>query len=106
MGFYEELAEALDSVDIESRVNDGLLFVPIAPELDLQFQLIDYPGMPSSVTAANVFLASAEEEVDPALEPTFVSVVFSVAAAVDEVAKHVTTDHIITSTLSKTPSIR
>ncbi|HIW95156.1 MAG TPA: hypothetical protein H9867_01510 [Candidatus Corynebacterium gallistercoris] len=96
MGFYEELAEALDSVDIESRVNDGLLFVPIAPELDLQFQLIDYPGMPSSVTAANVFLASAEEEVDPALEPTFVSVVFSVAAAVDEVAKHVTTDHIIT----------
>lgn len=96
MGFYEELAEALDTVDIESRVNDGLLYVPIAPELDLQFQLIDYPGMPQAVTAANVFLASAEEEVDPALEPTFVSVVFSVAAAVDEVAKHITTDHIIT----------
>lgn len=96
MGFYEDLAEALDREGIESRVNDDILFVPIAPELEVQFHEIDAPGMAPSLAAANVFLASPDDDLEDDHEPAFVSVVFSVDAAVAEVAKHVTTDQIVT----------
>lgn len=96
MGFYEDLAEALDREGIESRVNDDILFVPIAPELEVQFHEIVAPGMAPSLAAANVFLASPDDGLEDDHEPAFVSVVFSVDAAVAEVAKHVTTDQIVT----------
>lgn len=95
MGFFEEIAEALDNEGIESRFNDATLFVPIAPELEIQFVEIS-----TSMTAANVFLARAEglddDELDPEFDAALVGVVFSVEAAVEEVSKHVTTDGIIT----------
>ena len=94
MGFFEEIAEALDEEGIESRFNDATLFVPIAPELEIQFIEID-----ANIAAANVFLARAEgfegDDVDPEFDPTLVGVVFSVEAAVEEVSKHVATDGMI-----------
>ena len=94
MGFFEDIAEALDNEGIESRFNDATLFVPIAPELEVQFVEI-----PAAINAANVFLARAEDIADDDLDPEFdaalVGVVFSVEAAVEEVSKHVTTDGVI-----------
>ena len=68
MGFYEDLAEALDREGIESRVNDDILFVPIAPELEVQFHEIDAPGMAPSLAAANVFLASPDDDLEDGLD--------------------------------------
>lgn len=93
MGFYEDIAEALDSEGIESRIADDTLFVPITPDLEIQFVQIFGEGPAQSVQAANVFLAMADvTEDDEEFEAALVGVVFSVDAAVEEVAKHVATD--------------
>ncbi|WP_246815817.1 hypothetical protein [Corynebacterium sp. HMSC28B08] len=62
MSFYSRIAEALDEVGIESRVVDGLLLVPIAPELEIQFQHIEVEGGLSTIDAANVFVARTDED--------------------------------------------
>lgn len=123
MSFYSRIAEALDEEGIESRVVDGLLLVPIAPELEIQFQHIQVEGGLSTIEAANVFVARSEnsgdfDEVDDLeaseestresdlafeddgfdeqFEAALVSVVFSVEGAVEEVNKHMTTDQLVT----------
>lgn len=90
MSFYEDLATALDVEGIEARVLDDTLFVPITPDLEIQFVEID-PHLP----AANVYIAGASEqgvEFDAAL----VAVVFSVEDAVAQVSRHITTDQVVT----------
>lgn len=123
MSFYSRIAEALDEEGIESRVVDGLLLVPIAPELEIQFQHIQVEGGLSTIEAANVFVARSEDSddfdevddpgaseestgdsdqafeddgFDEQFEAALVSVVFSVEGAVEEVNKHMTTDQLVT----------
>lgn len=114
VSFYSRIAEALDEVGIESRVVDGLLLVPIAPELEIQFQHIEVEGGLSTIDAANVFVARSDEdgenqseilergddsevdEIEENFEAALVSVVFSVEGAVEEVNKHMTTDQLVT----------
>jgi len=120
VSFYSRIAEALDEVGIESRVVDGLLLVPIAPELEIQFQHIEVEGGLSTIDAANVFVARSDdngddasaidgvigegatgeevvdEEGEESFEAALVSVVFSVEGAVEEVNKHMTTDQLVT----------
>lgn len=94
MGFYEEIAEALDAEGIESRVNDGTLFVPVSGDLEIQF--VDITGG-SGIAGANVFLAMADvAEEDEDFEAALVGVVFSVQDAVSTVARHVATDQVVT----------
>lgn len=117
MGFYEDIAAALDSEGVESRIHDDVLFVPIAPELEIQFRQVETSGRLSSVTAAQVFVATPESfgggdgdseggtlvdgalpegEADEALFDTaLVGVVFSAQAAVTEVFKHIATDEVV-----------
>ncbi|KAB1503960.1 hypothetical protein F7230_02315 [Corynebacterium sp. 320] len=94
MGFFEDIAAALDDEGIESRFNHGTLFVPIAPELEIQFEEISAP-----ISAANVFLARSDgwdaDELNPEFDPALVAVVFSVDAAVEAVAQHIATDEIV-----------
>jgi hypothetical protein len=93
VGFYEEIAEALDAEGIESRVNDGTLFVPVSGDLEIQFA--DITGN-SGVVGANVFLAMADvAEEDEDFEAALVGVVFSVEDAVSTVARHVATDQVV-----------
>ncbi|WP_420098825.1 hypothetical protein [Corynebacterium sp.] len=95
MGFYEEVAESLDSEGIESRVNDGTLFVPVSTDLEIQFVEIR-EGVPAGLSAANVFLAMADvSEDDEEFEAALVGVVFSVEEAVATVARHVATDQVV-----------
>lgn len=123
VSFYSRIAEALDEEGVESRVVDGLLLVPIAPELEIQFQHIQVEGGLSTIDAANVFVARSEDSddfdevddpeaseestgdrdqafeddgFDEQFEAALVSVVFSVEGAVEEVNKHMTTDQLVT----------
>ncbi|MCQ9343361.1 hypothetical protein [Corynebacterium kozikiae] len=89
MSFFEDLANALDTEGIESRVLGETLFVPITPELEIQFVEID-PDLP----AANVYIAAANDD-DEEFDAALVSVVFSVKDAVSTVAEHVATNQII-----------
>lgn len=92
MSFFEDIAAALDTEGIESRVHDNTMFVPITSDLEIQFVEID-PHMP----AANVYIAAADvDEDDEDFEAVLVSVVFSVADAVGTVAEHVATDQVVT----------
>ena len=92
MSFFEDIAAALDVDGIESRVHDDTMFVPITPELEIQFVEID-PILP----AANVYIAAADvDEDDDDFEAVLVSVVFSVDDALDAVARHVATDQVVT----------
>ena len=92
MSFFEDIAAALDTEGIESRVHDDTMFVPITSDLEIQFQEID-PHMP----AANVYIAAADvDEDDENFEAVLVSVVFSVEDAVATVARHVATDQVVT----------
>lgn len=96
MGFYEDIAEALDSEEIESRIAEDTLFVPIAPELEIQFSLIQGVGAAESIQAANVFVAMADvSDEDEQFDAALVGVVFSVEAAVREVAKYMAMDQVI-----------
>ena len=96
MGFYEDIAEALDSEDIESRIAEDTLFVPIAPELEIQFSPIQGVGAAESIQAANVFVAMADvSDEDEQFDAALVGVVFSVEAAVREVAKYMAMDQVI-----------
>lgn len=96
MGFYEDIAEALDTEGIESRIADDTLFVPIAPDLEIQFVQIAGEEPARHIDAANVFLAMADvSDEDEEFEAVLVGVVFSVEAAVAEVSKHVATDQVI-----------
>ena len=96
MGFYEDIAEALDSEEIESRIAEDTLFVPIAPELEIQFSLIQGVGASESIQAANVFVAMADvSDEDEQFDAALVGVVFSVEAAVREVAKYMAMDQVI-----------
>ncbi|QNH96302.1 hypothetical protein [Corynebacterium anserum] len=96
MGFYEDIAEALDAEGIESRIVDGTLFVPIAPEVEVQFSEIVGEGPVSAIKAANVFVAMADvTDEDEEFEAALVGVVFSVDAAVAEVNKHIAMDQVI-----------
>lgn len=96
MGFYEDIAEALDSEDIESRIAEDTLFVPIAPELEIQFSLIQGVGAAESIQAANVFVVMADvSDEDEQFDAALVGVVFSVEAAVREVAKYMAMDQVI-----------
>lgn len=99
MGFYEDIAKALDTEGIESRVNDGMLFVPIAPELEIQFQQIEQTGTTAGIDSANVFMAKGELDEEAGIEEfeaSLVGVVFSVEAAVAVVAQYIATDQCIT----------
>ena len=99
MGFYEDIAQALDTEGIESRVNDDMLFVPIAPELEIHFQQIEQTSTTAGINSANVFMAKGElDEVAgiEEFEDTLVGVVFSVEAAVAVVAQYSATDQCIT----------
>lgn len=92
MSFFEDIAAALDSDGIESRVHDNTMFVPITSDLEIQFVEID-PHLP----AANVYIAAADvDEDDEDFEAVLVSVVFSVEDAVRTVADHVATDQVVT----------
>ncbi|QGU04293.1 hypothetical protein [Corynebacterium comes] len=92
MSFFEDIATALDTEGIESRVHDETMFVPITSDLEIQFQEID-PHMP----AANVYIAAADvDEDDENFEAVLVSVVFSVEDAVATVGRHVATDQVVT----------
>lgn len=92
MSFFEDIATALDTEGIESRVHDDTMFVPITSDLEIQFQEID-PHLP----AANVYIAAADvDEDDENFEAVLVSVVFSVRDAVATVARHVATDQVVT----------
>ena len=92
MSFFEDIATALDTEGIESRVHDDTMFVPITSDLEIQFQEID-PHMP----AANVYIAAADvDEDDENFEAVLVSVVFSVEDAVATVGRHVATDQVVT----------
>lgn len=92
MSFFEDIATALDTEGIESRVHDDTMFVPITSDLEIQFQEID-PHLP----AANVYIAAADvDEDDENFEAVLVSVVFSVGDAVATVARHVATDQVVT----------
>lgn len=95
MGFYEDIAESLDAEGIESRVNDGTLFVPVSSDLEIQFvELEEVAG--TGLTAANVFLAMADvAEDDEEFEAALVGVVFSAEDAVATVARHVATDQVV-----------
>ncbi|AGP31149.1 hypothetical protein [Corynebacterium terpenotabidum] len=93
MGFYVDIAEALDAEGIESRVNDGTLFVPVSEDLEIQF--VDITGG-TGIPGANVFLAMADvAEDDEEFEAALVGVVFSVEDAVATVARHVATDLVV-----------
>lgn len=93
MGFYVDIAEALDAEGIESRVNDGTLFVPVSEDLEVQF--VDITGG-TGIPGANVFLAMADvSEDDEEFEAALVGVVFSVEDAVATVARHVATDLVV-----------
>ena len=92
MSFFEDIAAALDDEGIESRVHDDTMFVPITSDLEIQFVEID-PHMP----AANVYIAAADvDEDDENFEAVLVSVVFSIEDAVATVARHVSTDQVVT----------
>lgn len=92
MSFFENIAAALDSEGIESRVNDDIMFVPITSDLEIQFVEID-PLLP----AANVYIAAADvDEDDEDFEAVLVSVAFSVEDAVEAVARHIATDQVVT----------
>lgn len=92
MSFFEDIAAALDTEGLESRVNDDVMFIPITAELELQFVEID-PILP----AANVYIAAADvDEDDEDFEAVLVSVVFSAEDAVKTVARHVATDQVVT----------
>ena len=92
MSFFEDIAAALDNEGIESRVHDDTMFVPITSDLEIQFVEID-PHMP----AANVYIAAADvDEDDENFEAVLVSVVFSIEDAVATVARHVSTDQVVT----------
>lgn len=91
MSFFEQIAAALDREDIESRVNDDTLFVPITMDLEVQFVTID-----DELPAAEVYVAAADvDSDDDDFEAVLVSVVFSVEDAVDAVAHHVATDRVV-----------
>jgi hypothetical protein len=93
VGFYVDIAEALDAEGIESRVNDGTLFVPVSEDLEVQF--VDITGG-TGIPGANVFLAMADvAEDDEEFEAALVGVVFSVEDAVATVARHVATDLVV-----------
>ncbi|MGO1464219.1 MAG: hypothetical protein ACTHV5_02760 [Candidatus Corynebacterium faecigallinarum] len=95
MGFYEDIAESLDTEGIESRVTDGTLFVPVSTDLEIQFVELDGVAG-TALTAANVFLAMADvAEDDEEFEAALVGVVFSVEDAVATVARHVATDQVV-----------
>lgn len=92
MSFFEDIATALDTEGIESRVHDDTMSVPITSDLEIQFLEID-PHMP----AANVYIAAADvDEDDENFEAVLVSVVFSVEDAVATVARHIATDQVVT----------
>ncbi|WCZ36926.1 hypothetical protein [Corynebacterium heidelbergense] len=97
LSFYEEIAEALDRVGIESRVNDGILFVPITPFLEIQFAEIEPSGAVLNTRAANAFVvtvnAAAEDE---ELGAHLLGVVFSVEDAVSKVAEAIAQDQVCT----------
>ena len=59
MSFFEDIAAALDSDGIESRVNGDTMFVPITSDLEIQFVEID-----SLLPAANVYIAAANVDED------------------------------------------
>ena len=59
MSFFEDIAAALDTEGIESRVHDDTMFVPITSDLEIQFQEID-PHMP----AANVYISASDVDED------------------------------------------
>lgn len=54
MGFFVDLATALDEADITARVHGDTLYVPINPQLEMQFVAID-----EQLPAANVYIAEA-----------------------------------------------
>nr|WP_245797685.1 DNA primase [Corynebacterium frankenforstense] len=92
MSFFEDIATALDSDGIESRVGGEVLFVPITSDVEIQFVEVD-PHLP----AANVYIAAADvDEDDEDFSAALVSVVFSVADAVRTVAAHMAEDQVIT----------
>ena len=92
MSFFEDLAAALDSEGIESRVGGDVLFAPITAEVEIQFVEID-----RDLPAANVYIAAADvDEDDEEFSAALVAVVFSVADAVRTVAAHVAIDQVIT----------
>lgn len=96
MGFYEDIADALDLEGIESRIAEDTLFVPIAPELEIQFVQIHGVGAAQSIQAANVFVAMADvSDEDEQFDAALVGVVFSVESAMQEVASYMATDHVI-----------
>ena len=96
MGFLENIAQALDLEGIESRANDGTLFVPVSAEVEIQFELIEgVAGV--STPAANVFVALADvTDEDEDFDAALVGVVFTPEAAVEAVNRHVATDEVIT----------
>lgn len=96
MGFLENIAQALDVEGIESRANDGTLFVPVSAEVEIQFELIEgVAGV--STPAANVFVALADvTDEDEDFDAALVGVVFTPKAAVEAVNRHMATDEVIT----------
>lgn len=106
MSFYIDLATALDAADITARVQGDTLYVPINPQLEMQFVAID-----EQLPAANVYIASAAYSADSpnAAElaaweraeseedfvTALVAVVFSIDDAVAKVEEILATEQVV-----------
>ena len=62
MGFYEDIAQALDTEGIESRVNDDMLFVPIAPELEIHFQQIEQTSTTAGINSCVLYTSPSPRD--------------------------------------------
>ena len=93
MSFIGEIAAALDQEDVESRVVEGALCVPITADVEVQFVAIDSP-----IPAAQVYITAADvadDELDDGAD-VLVSIVFTVDDAVATVKQHIATDVLVT----------
>ncbi|KKO84067.1 hypothetical protein [Corynebacterium otitidis] len=91
MSFFEDIASRLDREGIESRVGGDTLFVPITPEVELQFVEID-----SELPAANVYVAAADvAEEDESFSAVLVQVAFSAEDALAAVSRHIAIDQVV-----------
>lgn len=91
MSFFENIASRLDREGIESRVGGDTLFVPITPEVELQFVEID-----SELPAANVYVAAADvAEEDESFSAVLVQVAFSAEDALAAVSRHIAIDQVV-----------
>ncbi|MBN9644896.1 hypothetical protein ACFSSC_07140 [Corynebacterium mendelii] len=80
MSFFEDLASVLDEHNIEQRITEAVMHIPVSGNLDLRIT-VDNEVLP----AANIRLHCLTDDGDDDLPPKLLAVVFSVSAAVDAI---------------------